>query len=146
MDDGKPVWAPHPADGFQLGRIIDISADSLTIEPLNQKGKVRRSVCKNTTHKYTNMLPVTQAVFIRNRKPLIMQCTCALYTCSSMLGFLLRSGTVMQINNFRPNMLFTQPSFISNMYDFLLLIIHKDILNIFERLLFCNCNVADLYG
>ncbi|XP_058611322.1 myosin VIa isoform X6 [Onychostoma macrolepis] len=39
MDDGKSVWAPHPADGFQLGRIIDISADSLTIEPLNQKGK-----------------------------------------------------------------------------------------------------------
>ncbi|XP_059369302.1 unconventional myosin-VI-like isoform X2 [Carassius carassius] len=39
MDDGKPVWAPHPADGFQLGRIIDISSDSLTIEPLNQKGK-----------------------------------------------------------------------------------------------------------
>uniref|UniRef100_A0A673L4T4 Unconventional myosin-VI n=1 Tax=Sinocyclocheilus rhinocerous TaxID=307959 RepID=A0A673L4T4_9TELE len=39
MDDGKPVWAPHPTDGFQLGRIIDISADSLTIEPLNQRGK-----------------------------------------------------------------------------------------------------------
>ncbi|XP_051954529.1 myosin VIa isoform X2 [Xyrauchen texanus] len=39
MDDGKPVWAPHPIDGFQLGRIIDISADSLTIETLNQKGK-----------------------------------------------------------------------------------------------------------
>ncbi|XP_026050749.1 myosin VIa isoform X9 [Carassius auratus] len=39
MDDGKPVWAPHPADGFQLGRIIDISSDSLTIEPLNQRGK-----------------------------------------------------------------------------------------------------------
>uniref|UniRef100_A0A8C4RIN7 Unconventional myosin-VI n=1 Tax=Erpetoichthys calabaricus TaxID=27687 RepID=A0A8C4RIN7_ERPCA len=40
MDDGKPVWAPHPTDGFQLGTIIDIGADSLTIEPLNQKGKV----------------------------------------------------------------------------------------------------------
>ncbi|KAI2644287.1 Unconventional myosin-VI [Labeo rohita] len=26
MDDGKPVWAPHPTDGFQLGRIIDISS------------------------------------------------------------------------------------------------------------------------
>ncbi|XP_051781507.1 myosin VIa isoform X3 [Erpetoichthys calabaricus] len=39
MDDGKPVWAPHPTDGFQLGTIIDIGADSLTIEPLNQKGK-----------------------------------------------------------------------------------------------------------
>lgn len=40
MEDGKPVWAPHPADGFQLGTIVDIGADSLTIEPLKQKGKV----------------------------------------------------------------------------------------------------------
>lgn len=66
MDDGKPVWAPHPTDGFQLGRIIDISADSLTIEPLNQRGKVRSSFCRNhvntvsclgpkhAAHKYMN--------------------------------------------------------------------------------------------
>uniref|UniRef100_A0A3Q4H320 Unconventional myosin-VI n=1 Tax=Neolamprologus brichardi TaxID=32507 RepID=A0A3Q4H320_NEOBR len=39
MEDGKPVWAPHPTDGFQLGTITDIGADTLTIEPLNQKGK-----------------------------------------------------------------------------------------------------------
>ncbi|KAK6490152.1 unconventional myosin-VI isoform X2 [Huso huso] len=39
MEDGKPVWAPHPVDGFQLGTIVDIGADSLTIEPLKQKGK-----------------------------------------------------------------------------------------------------------
>uniref|UniRef100_A0A3B3WC03 Unconventional myosin-VI n=1 Tax=Poecilia mexicana TaxID=48701 RepID=A0A3B3WC03_9TELE len=39
MEDGKPVWAPHPMDGFQLGTIVDIGADSLTIEPLKQKGK-----------------------------------------------------------------------------------------------------------
>ncbi|KAG7236925.1 hypothetical protein INR49_000106, partial [Caranx melampygus] len=39
MEDGKPVWAPHPADGFQLGTIVDIGADSLTIEPLKQRGK-----------------------------------------------------------------------------------------------------------
>ncbi|KAM9315750.1 unconventional myosin-VI isoform 2-T2 [Gastrophryne carolinensis] len=39
MEDGKPVWAPHPSDGFQLGLIVDIGPDSLTIEPLNQKGK-----------------------------------------------------------------------------------------------------------
>ncbi|XP_012723263.2 myosin VIb isoform X2 [Fundulus heteroclitus] len=39
MEDGKPVWAPHPTDGFQLGTIVDIGADTLTIEPLNQKGK-----------------------------------------------------------------------------------------------------------
>lgn len=40
MDDGKPVWAPHPTDGFQLGMIVDIGADTLTIEPLSHKGKV----------------------------------------------------------------------------------------------------------
>ncbi|XP_053078526.1 unconventional myosin-VI isoform X4 [Acinonyx jubatus] len=39
MEDGKPVWAPHPTDGFQMGNIADIGPDSLTIEPLNQKGK-----------------------------------------------------------------------------------------------------------
>ncbi|XP_069830766.1 unconventional myosin-VI isoform X5 [Dendropsophus ebraccatus] len=39
MEDGKPVWAPHPTDGFQLGNIVDIGPDSLTIEPINQKGK-----------------------------------------------------------------------------------------------------------
>lgn len=39
MDDGKPVWAPHTIDGFQLGTIVDIGADSLTIEPLKGKGK-----------------------------------------------------------------------------------------------------------
>ncbi|KAK6304193.1 hypothetical protein J4Q44_G00247790 [Coregonus suidteri] len=39
MEDGKPVWAPHPTNGFQLGMIVDIGADALTIEPLNQKGK-----------------------------------------------------------------------------------------------------------
>ncbi|KPP79830.1 unconventional myosin-VI-like [Scleropages formosus] len=39
MEDGKPVWAPHPTDGFQLGTIVDIGADTLTIEPLHQKGK-----------------------------------------------------------------------------------------------------------
>ncbi|XP_061479148.1 unconventional myosin-VI isoform X5 [Rhineura floridana] len=39
MEDGKPVWAPHPTDGFQMGSIVDIGPDTLTIEPLNQKGK-----------------------------------------------------------------------------------------------------------
>uniref|UniRef100_A0A8C6XYB4 Unconventional myosin-VI n=1 Tax=Naja naja TaxID=35670 RepID=A0A8C6XYB4_NAJNA len=39
MEDGKPVWAPHPTDGFQMGSIVDIGPDGLTIEPVNQKGK-----------------------------------------------------------------------------------------------------------
>lgn len=46
MDDGKPVWAPHPTDGFQMGMIVDIGTDNLTIEPLNQKGKVSVSQMK----------------------------------------------------------------------------------------------------
>lgn len=50
MEDGKPVWAPHPADGFQLGTIVDIGADSLTIEPLKQKGKVRFLQHTHTGH------------------------------------------------------------------------------------------------
>ncbi|XP_057679104.1 unconventional myosin-VI-like isoform X5 [Corythoichthys intestinalis] len=39
MEDGKPVWAPHPADGFQLGTIVDIGADSLTVRPLQRDAK-----------------------------------------------------------------------------------------------------------
>ncbi|KAL0969389.1 hypothetical protein UPYG_G00226800 [Umbra pygmaea] len=39
MEDGKPVWAPHPIDGFQLGMIVDIGVDGLTIEPLSHRGK-----------------------------------------------------------------------------------------------------------
>lgn len=33
------MWAPHPTEGFQMGNIVDIGPDSLTIEPLGQKGK-----------------------------------------------------------------------------------------------------------
>ncbi len=36
--------------------------------------------------------------------PFIMQCTSALYKCSSMLGFLLRSGTVMADQPFKENL------------------------------------------
>ncbi|XP_037099841.1 unconventional myosin-VI-like isoform X4 [Syngnathus acus] len=39
MEDGKPVWAPHPADGFQLATIVDIGADSLTLQPLKRDAK-----------------------------------------------------------------------------------------------------------
>lgn len=59
MEDGRPVWAPHASHGFQLGTIVDIGADTLTIEPLNQKGKVGSShrTCTHThthTHSQTN--------------------------------------------------------------------------------------------
>lgn len=50
MEDGKPVWAPHPTDGFQLGMIVDIGADALTIEPLSQRGKVGHTYRYTQTH------------------------------------------------------------------------------------------------
>uniref|UniRef100_A0A8C8G4H1 Unconventional myosin-VI n=1 Tax=Oncorhynchus tshawytscha TaxID=74940 RepID=A0A8C8G4H1_ONCTS len=50
MEDGKPVWAPHPADGFQLGTIVDIGANSLTIEPLKQGQKVGDHMSCKYTH------------------------------------------------------------------------------------------------
>jgi len=36
MDDGKKVWVPHPVDGFKLGKIIDLSADGVTVEVLDR--------------------------------------------------------------------------------------------------------------
>lgn len=40
MDDGQVVWAPHPVEGYQLGLIVDVATDTLTVEPL-QGGQVR---------------------------------------------------------------------------------------------------------
>lgn len=40
MDDGQVVWAPHPVEGYQLGLIVDVSTDTLTVDPL-QGGQVR---------------------------------------------------------------------------------------------------------
>lgn len=34
MDGGRKVWAPHPIDGYQLGIIVDVGTDTLTVEPL----------------------------------------------------------------------------------------------------------------
>lgn len=49
MEDGKPVWAPHPVDGFQLGTIVDIGADSLTVQPLKRDAKVRLALRLRST-------------------------------------------------------------------------------------------------
>ena len=39
MDGGQRVWAPHPDEGYKLGLIVDVSTDTLTVDPL-QGGKV----------------------------------------------------------------------------------------------------------
>ena len=41
MDDGKKVWVPHAGDAFKLGRIVDIGADTITVEPFDTPGKVK---------------------------------------------------------------------------------------------------------
>ncbi|XP_051502334.1 unconventional myosin-VI-like isoform X2 [Myxocyprinus asiaticus] len=86
MEDGKPVWAPHPTDGFQLGMIVDIGADTLTIEPLNQRGKtflapinqvfpaeddVNKHVEDNCSLMYLNEATLLNNICIRYSKDLI---------------------------------------------------------------------------
>ncbi|KAK5916866.1 hypothetical protein CgunFtcFv8_011806 [Champsocephalus gunnari] len=82
-DEGKPVWAPHPADGFQFGMIVDIGADTLSIEPLNQRGKtflapmsqvfpaeedVNKHVEDNCTLMYLNEATLLNNVRVRYNK------------------------------------------------------------------------------
>jgi myosin-6 len=38
--DGKKFWVSDPENGFILGKLVDIGADSLTIEPFDAPGKV----------------------------------------------------------------------------------------------------------
>ena len=35
MDGGKRVWVPHPIEGFKLGTIVDIGAETITVEPID---------------------------------------------------------------------------------------------------------------
>lgn len=62
MDGGQRVWAPHPEEGYQLGFIVDVSTDTLTVDPL-QGGKVQ-SVAINTT-----LLPRMDAEYIIHSSP-----------------------------------------------------------------------------
>lgn len=34
-DYGRLVYVPHPVDGFQLGRLVDIGAETLSVEMVN---------------------------------------------------------------------------------------------------------------
>lgn len=86
MEDGKPVWAPHPTDGFQLGMIVDIGSDTLTIDPLNQRGKtflapinqvfpaeddVNKHVEDNCSLMYLNEATLLNNIRVRYSKDLI---------------------------------------------------------------------------
>ncbi len=34
------MWAPHPVEGYQLGQIVDVGADSLSVQPLASSEQV----------------------------------------------------------------------------------------------------------
>ena len=46
MDGGKKVWVPHAADGFKLGRIVDIGAEAISVEPFDSPGQVGSTVMR----------------------------------------------------------------------------------------------------
>ncbi|CAG5120932.1 unnamed protein product, partial [Candidula unifasciata] len=48
MDGGKRVWVPHTTEGFTLGRIVDIGADTISIEPFNAPGTIINSLYDRT--------------------------------------------------------------------------------------------------
>ncbi|XP_033126279.1 unconventional myosin-VI-like [Anneissia japonica] len=39
FDENRKVWVPHLDDGFQLGKIVDIGTDSITVEPFKTPKK-----------------------------------------------------------------------------------------------------------
>jgi len=40
MDGNQRVWAPHPVEGYQMGIIVDVGADTLSVESLETPGQV----------------------------------------------------------------------------------------------------------
>ena len=40
MDVRQRVWAPHSVEGYQMGVIVDVGADTLSVEPLEASGLV----------------------------------------------------------------------------------------------------------
>ena len=51
MDGGKRVWVPHPADGFILGKIVDLGSDTITVEPFQTPGQVGDSHFETAKHR-----------------------------------------------------------------------------------------------
>ena len=44
MDLRQRVWAPHSVEGYQMGVIVDVGADTLSVEPLEASGLVSISL------------------------------------------------------------------------------------------------------
>ena len=44
MDGEQRVWAPHPVEGYQMGTIVDVGADTLSVAPLDAPGQVSMTI------------------------------------------------------------------------------------------------------
>ena len=53
MESEKLVWAPDTAEGFKIGKVVDIGTETISVEPVNSKGKVR-SLNSRMPHKTSN--------------------------------------------------------------------------------------------
>ena len=42
--ESKLVWAPHQEEGFELGHIVDLGAETFTIQPLSKGSKPVQAV------------------------------------------------------------------------------------------------------
>ena len=49
MDVDQQVWAPHSVEGYQMGVIVDVGADALSVEPLEAPGQVSMNVYRLST-------------------------------------------------------------------------------------------------
>lgn len=45
--EGKKLWVADPDHGFRLGKLVDIGAETLTIEPFDSPGRVKNDILYN---------------------------------------------------------------------------------------------------
>lgn len=51
--EGKKLWVADPDHGFRLGKLVDIGAETLTIEPFDSPGRVKN---ENLNHLISTIL------------------------------------------------------------------------------------------
>ncbi|KAK0045573.1 unconventional myosin-VI [Biomphalaria pfeifferi] len=96
MDGGKRVWAPHPIDGFKLGRIVDIGSDIITIEPFDAPGTTINSLYDRTfpAEEYDNkdtedncaLMYLNEATLLHNIKIRYMKNQIYTYTANILIA------------------------------------------------------------
>ena len=63
LDPQQIVWAPHPVEGYQLCRIVDLSTNTLTLDPIETSGKVCISLVCHTSDVFFIFFTSTSSQF-----------------------------------------------------------------------------------